>query len=282
MYEGRKVYAIVLAAGSGRRMHSKQKKQFMEILEKPLYSWSAEKFDAHESVDGIIITTAEDDIPYMSSLTGFKAMEDSAAKTETLTDSKQPKFPLNKLSAIIAGGKERYNSVYNGLLKIKELEKLNNNTYGNTDSSSTQEDRNNKTSDPIVMIHDCARPMISNAIIDDALHYAAKYHAAVIGMPVKDTIKILDEEHYVKSTPERSSVWLMETPQTFDFSLIFNAYQKLISQESEGKLMIPVTDDAMVVEAYTGARVKVVAGSYENIKITTPEDIKIAELYLSR
>ena len=74
----------------------------------------------------------------------------------------------------------------------------------------------------------------------------------------------------------------METPQSFDFSLIYNAYAKLIDQEKAGRLMIPVTDDAMVVEAYTGTRVKIVAGSYENIKITTPEDIKIAELYLSR
>jgi 2-C-methyl-D-erythritol 4-phosphate cytidylyltransferase len=247
MYEGRKVYAIVLAAGSGRRMHSKQKKQFMEILGKPLFAWSAEKFDRHPSVDGIIITTSEEDIPYMKSLTG----------------------PLSKLCAIIPGGKERYNSVYNGLAEIRSIEHI------DTDSASSE-------NDPIVLIHDCARPMLTDPIIDDSIRYAAKYHATAIGMPVKDTIKILDEDHFVKSTPERSSVWLMETPQSFDFSLIYNAYRNLIDQEKAGRLMIPVTDDAMVVEAYTGTRVRIVAGSYENIKITTPEDIKIAELYLSR
>ena len=275
MYEGRKVYAIVLAAGSGRRMHSKQKKQFMEILGKPLFAWSAEKFDRHPGVDGIIITTSEEDIPYMKSLTGFKtaiineAEAVSSSESAGTTDTGAASCSLSKLRAIIPGGKERYNSVYYGLDEIKTIEHI------DTDSASSE-------NDPIVLIHDCARPMLTDPIIDDSIRYAAKYHATAIGMPVKDTIKILDEDHFVKSTPERSSVWLMETPQSFDFSLIYNAYRKLIDQEKAGRLMIPVTDDAMVVEAYTGTRVRIVAGSYENIKITTPEDIKIAELYLSR
>ena len=273
MYEGRKVYAIVLAAGSGRRMHSKQKKQFMKVLGKPLFTWSAEKFDRHPAIDGIIITTSEDDISYMKSLTGFKNTDSDRAEAASVSPessvSESDIYPLSKLRSIIPGGKERYNSVYNGLSEIKALEHI------DTDSASLE-------IDPIVLIHDCARPMLTDPIIDDSIRYAAKYHATAIGMPVKDTIKILDADHFVKSTPERSSVWLMETPQSFDFSLIYNAYEKLINQEKAGQLMIPVTDDAMVVEAYTGARVRIVAGSYENIKITTPEDIKIAELYLSR
>ena len=184
MYEGRKVYAIVLAAGSGRRMHSKQKKQFMKILGKPLFAWSAERFDRHPSVDGIIITTSEEDIPYMKSLTGFKtdivneteavSSSDSAGATGTGTTS----CSLSKLRAIIPGGKERYNSVYNGLAEIKTIEHI------DTDSASSEDD-------PIVLIHDCARPMLTDPIIDDSIRYAAKYHATAIGMPVKDTIKIL-------------------------------------------------------------------------------------------
>lgn len=280
MYEGRKVYAIVLAAGSGRRMHSKQKKQFMEILGKPLYTWSAEKFDTHPAVDGIIITTAEEDIPYMETLTEFGKKAGSSDLYSTCDSTKT--YPLQKLSAIIPGGKERYNSVFNGLNEIRKIEKLSEAAAFIQDANAGSETSVPKTDDPIVMIHDCARPMLTDAIIDDSLHYAAKYHAAVIGMPVKDTIKIIDEEHFVKSTPERSSVWLMETPQSFDFSLIYTAYSKLIQKEQSGHLMIPVTDDAMVVEAFTGSRVKVVAGTYENIKITTPEDIRIAETYLSK
>ena len=258
MYNGRKVYAIVLAAGSGRRMHSKTKKQFMEILGRPLYSWSASRFDQHNAVDGIILTTGEEDIPYMEELT----QADGAC-------------PLEKLSAIVAGGKERYNSVYEGLKKIAELEKL------DTASSETGVTPSG-TLDPLIMIHDCARPMITDAIIDDALRYAEKYHAAVIGMPVKDTIKVLDADHFVKETPERSSLWLMQTPQSFDFSLIYKAYAALIRQDESGHLMIPVTDDAMVVESFAGQRVKIIPGSYENIKVTTPEDVKIAELYLRK
>ena len=239
MYKGRKVFAIVLAAGSGRRMHSKTKKQFMEILGRPLFSWSASRFDRHGAVDGIILTTGEEDIPYMEELTRSGGT-----------------CALHKLSAIVAGGKERYHSVFEGLKKVAELEKL------DTASSETGV-TSSGTSDPLIMIHDCARPMLSDAIIDDALRYAEKYHAAVIGMPVKDTIKVLDADHFVKETPERSSLWLMQTPQSFDFSLIYKAY-------------------AMVVESFTGQRVKIIPGSYENIKVTTPEDVKIAELYLNK
>lgn len=257
MYNGRKVYAIVLAAGSGRRMHSKTKKQFMEILGRPLFSWSASRFDQHDAVDGIILTTGEEDIPYMEELTRSGGT-----------------CALHKLSAIVAGGKERYHSVFKGLKKVAELEKL--------DTASSDTGMSSDAQDPLIMIHDCARPMLSDAIIDDALHYAEKYHAAVIGMPVKDTIKVLDADHFVKETPERSSLWLMQTPQSFDFSLIYKAYAAMIDQEARGHLMIPITDDAMVVESFAGQRVKIISGSYENIKVTTPEDVKIAELYLRK
>ena len=258
MYDGRKVYAIVLAAGSGRRMHSKTKKQFMEILGQPLFSWSASRFDRHDAVDGIILTTGEEDIPNMEELTRSGGT-----------------CALHKLSAIVAGGKERYHSVFEGLKKVAELEQMDTASSDNGLTSSG-------TQDPLIMIHDCARPMLTDAIIDDALHYAEKYHAAVIGMPVKDTIKILDANHFVKETPERSSLWLMQTPQSFDFSLIYKAYAALIRQDESGHLMIPVTDDAMVVESFAGQRVKIIPGSYENIKVTTPEDVKIAELYLNK
>ena len=258
MYNGRKVYAIVLAAGSGRRMHSKTKKQFMEILGRPLFIWSASRFDRHDAVDGIILTTGEEDIPYMEELTRSGGT-----------------CALHKLSAIVAGGKERYHSVFEGLKKVAELEQMD---AASSDTGLTS----SCTQDPLIMIHDCARPMLTDVIIDDALHYAEKYHAAVIGMPVKDTIKILDADHFVKETPERSSLWLMQTPQSFDFSLIYKAYAALIRQDESGHLMIPVTDDAMVVESFTGQRVKIIPGSYENIKVTTPEDVKIAELYLNK
>jgi 2-C-methyl-D-erythritol 4-phosphate cytidylyltransferase len=100
-------------------------------------------------------------------------------------------------------------------------------------------------------------------------------------MPVKDTIKISDTDGYVAATPSRSLVWQVQTPQTFERKLITSAYEKLISNEekllSEG---VAITDDAMVVEYFEKVPVKLVEGTYENIKITTPEDLKIAETFL--
>ena len=102
-------------------------------------------------------------------------------------------------------------------------------------------------------------------------------------MPVKDTIKIVDGEGFALRTPDRSSVWQVQTPQVFDMPLIFSAYEKLI-QEQERLLRegIRITDDAMVVETLTGSAVKLVEGSYQNIKITTPEDMAVAEAFLNR
>ena len=94
----------------------------------------------------------------------------------------------------------------------------------------------------------------------------------------KDTVKIADENGYVVSTPNRSFVWNMQTPQSFDFTLVYEAYRKLIQEEENVKAKgIVITDDAMVVETFTGVGVKLIEGSYENIKITTPEDLAYAE-----
>ena len=100
-------------------------------------------------------------------------------------------------------------------------------------------------------------------------------------MPVKDTIKIADKNHNIVSTPDRRLVFMVQTPQVFEYDLIKNAYDNLMENEQEFlENGIAITDDAMVVETFTGHRVKLVEGSYENIKITTPEDISIAEKFL--
>lgn len=100
-------------------------------------------------------------------------------------------------------------------------------------------------------------------------------------MPVKDTIKIADEEGNIASTPNRNLTWLVQTPQTFAASLIKKAYESLIEREEELKSSgLVITDDAMVVETMTGHKVKLIEGAYENIKITTPEDIDTAENFL--
>ena len=124
--------------------------------------------------------------------------------------------------------------------------------------------------------------MITEEILVRALSCVKEHHACVVGMPVKDTIKIADEAGTIVSTPNRNLVWMVQTPQVFESTLIKEAYDKLILNEerllNEG---IAITDDAMVVETLTGHPVKLTQGSYENIKITTPEDILIAENFLN-
>ena len=101
--------------------------------------------------------------------------------------------------------------------------------------------------------------------------------ACAIGMPSKDTIKISDKEGVVQSTPDRSRVWSVQTPQIFAYSLIRSAHESLRRKDMTG-----VTDDAMVVEQESGVRIRLVEGSYQNIKITTPEDLDIAETFLKK
>lgn len=157
------------------------------------------------------------------------------------------KYHFTKVSQIVKGGSERYHSVWNGLQEV--------------------------SGDGYTFIHDGARPFVTEEILSRAYETVQREKACVVGMPVKDTIKIADEEGFAKETPNRSLVWMVQTPQVFETFLIKNAYSLLMEQE-----IIQVTDDAMVVETMLQKKVKLVEGSYENIKITTPGDLKIAEV----
>jgi len=158
------------------------------------------------------------------------------------------KYHITKVSNIVLGGKERFHSVWNGLKAIKE--------------------------DGYVFIHDGARPFVDQSIIDRAYESVKQYAACVVGMPVKDTIKIANTEGYAAETPDRSKVWMIQTLQVFDLGLVKQAYRTLMAHGN-----VCATDDAMVVESLTEHKVKLVEGSYENIKITTPEDLEIAEVF---
>lgn len=161
------------------------------------------------------------------------------------------KYNLKKVTKIVEGGKERYHSVFEGLKAIEKTD--------------------------YVMIHDGARPFLNQDIIKRAMQTVKVYEACVVGMPVKDTIKIADDEGYAKETPERKKVWMIQTPQSFAYELIYNAYRQMLENENE-----LITDDAMVVESMTDKKVKLIEGSYKNIKITTPEDLLIAEAYIRK
>ena len=166
------------------------------------------------------------------------------------------KYGFCKVRAVVCGGKERYHSVAYGIRSI------------DWDCD-------------YVFIHDGARPFIDGGIIKRAFTEVRQSKACVVGMPVKDTIKIADGKGCVESTPDRSRIWQIQTPQVFEKQLIADAYEKLLTEGSELLTKgITVTDDAMVVEYFMNIPVKLVHGSYENIKITTPEDLKIAETFI--
>ena len=166
------------------------------------------------------------------------------------------KYGFRKIRAVVCGGKERYHSVAYGIRTINwECE--------------------------YIFIHDGARPFIDHEIIKRVFAAVKQFKACVVGMPVKDTIKIADEKGFVANTPDRSLIWQIQTPQVFKRQLIAAAYEKLLAEEkdllAEG---VKVTDDAMVVEYFMSVPVKLVQGSYQNIKITTPEDLNIAEIFV--
>ncbi len=234
----KKSTAIVLAAGSGSRMHSDIKKQYMQIAGKPLFLYALEVFEK-SFVDEIILVLPSEDIEYVK---------------KDIIGSRN----FTKVKAMIPGGSTRYHSVRNGLKAAS----------GDTE---------------IAFIHDGARPFIDDMILERAYDAVMKYGACVIGMPVKDTIKIADSEGFAEMTPDRNHTWLIQTPQVFVYDEISELYEELVRNEedliSKG---INITDDAMVMETFGKRKVKLVEGSYDNIKITTPEDIILAESILKR
>ena len=134
-----------------------------------------------------------------------------------------------------------------------------------------------------VFIHDGARPFLTEQILQDTYKMVEECGACVAAVPSKDTIKIADADGFVASTPDRRLVWSIQTPQVFDTGLIVEAYATLLNKLPEIKeKSISVTDDASVVELFTDKKVKLVEAAYENIKITTPEDIKTAEAFLEK
>lgn len=222
--------AIVLAAGQGKRMHSKIQKQFLEIGGKPVLYYSLHCFQESPLIRDIILVTGEEMISYC---------EQEIIK----------KYDFSKVRKVTAGGKERYDSVYAGLLCCQDTD--------------------------YVYIHDGARPFITEEMVQRGYEAVKRNNACVMGMPSKDTVKLADSSGYVKETPDRKIVWNIQTPQIFSYDLIRGAYESIRKKDMTG-----VTDDAMVVEQETGTKILLVEGSYQNIKITTPEDLAIAEAFL--
>lgn len=229
-----KSVAIVLSAGKGKRMNSQTAKQYLHIKGRPVIYYALKTFQDCPFIDEIILIAGEED-------------------KEFCRHGIVEKYGLDKVAQIVSGGKERFHSVYNGLMAAGECD--------------------------FVYIHDGARPFVTLSMLERLRKAVEEYHACVAGMPVKDTIKISDEDGFCASTPKRALVWQIQTPQVFCHSLVKDAYQKLMDALASG-IDLAVTDDAMVVECMTEHKVKLVEGSYLNLKITTPEDMKTAEIFL--
>jgi 2-C-methyl-D-erythritol 4-phosphate cytidylyltransferase len=222
--------ALILAGGKGSRMGNPINKQYLNINGYPILYYTLKAFAQCNCINEIIVVVAEGEMDY--------------CKEEIIK-----KYNFSKVKAIVIGGKERQDSVLNGLKAMIDCE--------------------------IVLIHDGARPFINESIIRNAVVFANLYGAAACGVEPKDTIKIKDSLGFSLETPERKMLFCVQTPQTFKYDLILDCHKKI---NKEG---IKVTDDTMVVERY-GNKVYLYEGSYNNIKITTPEDLEIGRQILER
>jgi len=229
MYNGNFVSVIIASAGMSNRMGSGVNKQFILIDNKPILAHTIEKFDRSKYIDEIVVVARATEIEY--------------CKKEIIK-----KYGFKKVTNIVKGGKERQDSIYNGILALSEKS-------------------------DIVLTHDGARPFLREELILKGIEGVIKYGACVIGVPVKDTIKVVDENNKVHHTPNRALLWAAQTPQCFKTELLKKGYEYA---NFEG---IIATDDSSLVEKY-GHPVMMIMGSYDNIKITTPEDLIIAESIL--
>lgn len=216
--------AVIVAAGNASRMEGIDK-IMAKLGGEPVILRTVRNFESCDAISEIVIVTRED---LILPITGVcKGME--------------------KVTAVVAGGKSRQESVHLGLNALSDRVKL-------------------------VAIHDGARPLVTWQVIDRVVRAANTYGAAAPAVPVKDTIKVV-EGRVVKHTPDRAALFAVQTPQVFDFDLLRGALRKA---ELDGA---QVTDDCSAVERL-GMAVKIVEGDERNIKVTTPVDLKIAEMLL--
>lgn len=238
-----KTAAVVLAAGSGKRMGTDTAKQFLLLCGKPVLYWTLKAFEESGADEVVLVVSDEEAERFCRS-------------------SILERYGIKKVRSICFGGAQRYDSVWRGLQCIKG--------WGERQAD-------------LVAIHDGARCLVTPLIIDRAFADAKSYGAAAAAMPVKDTIKIAGADGFAVETPDRRTLFLMQTPQTFSFPLIYDAYEAFArakKMEENGGKYAAVTDDAEVLEWMAGRKSFLTGGSYENIKITTPEDLIIAEAIL--
>ncbi|CAM4251599.1 2-C-methyl-D-erythritol 4-phosphate cytidylyltransferase [Paenibacillus alkaliterrae] len=219
---------VIVAAGRGTRMGTKESKQYLQLGDKPILVHTLELFQSMDLVKEMSLVVGDDDIGRCREWVRL--------------------YELTKVTAVVAGGKERQHSVHGGLKSL---------------------------STDWVMVHDGVRPLVTTAAVRACCAAAEQSGASVLAVPVKDTIKQVNEAGVIVSTPDRRSLWAIQTPQAFRRVLLLEAHERALADGFIG------TDDAMVVERL-GTPVTVAEGEYTNIKITTPEDLPWAEFLLAK
>ncbi|RSD21561.1 2-C-methyl-D-erythritol 4-phosphate cytidylyltransferase [Mesobacillus subterraneus] len=220
---------IIPAAGQGKRMGAGKNKLLLTLEGVPVLIHTLKVFEDDAECSGIILAIHHDD------------EEEFRALLNT--------YGIRKVSSLVKGGKERQDSVYNGLLAVGSM-------------------------DGIVLVHDAARPFIKQGIIHELVDAASKEGGAIVAVPVKDTIKKAAGK-LVAETVERSSLWSVQTPQAFRASVLLEAHNKAAREQFLG------TDESSIVERIPHP-VSIIEGDYDNIKLTTPEDLYFAEAILRK
>lgn len=232
-----KIYAVVLAAGNGRRMGGEVAKQYRMLLGKPVICHTLAAFEESVADEVVLVVSA-----------GMEAY----ARQEIVEQ-----YKFHKVKGIVVGGKERCDSVYAGMCHIHAK-------LGEGQAA-------------VVLVHDGARPLVTPELIARMAGAAEREPCAVPAVFVKDTIK-RGMCGYAEETLDRSTLYAVQTPQAFQFPVLWEAFGKYRQLEGGAPGM---TDDAVLVEHMLGIRTALVEGDYRNIKLTTPEDMQIARAFLA-
>lgn len=224
------VAAVVPAGGCGTRMGNGTPKQFLQLGDVPLLIHALRVLESSRTISEIVVVVPQDAV--------------TSCREELL-----PPFAFSKISAVIAGGARRQDSVWNGLQAV--------------DGRTT-----------IVVIHDAVRPFVTGTMVDDVVDGARAHGAAIVAIPLHDTVKRAAPDGMIETTLDRQRLWSAQTPQAFRLELLRDAHQ---ASRQEG---VEATDDAFLVERI-GNRVSIVKGSPDNIKVTRPEDLVMGEAILA-
>jgi len=271
----REITVILLMAGKGSRMGCKEKKQFLSFQGKPLYYSALQKFCSWNRCKEILLILSKEDkervegeLKQWREELGLRFLEgESAQCKEELASSFSPLTQEGIAVSLIEGGAERYWSVYSALEFLKNRE-ANREKHRKEQEIEHGESKNLQT-DLSLFIHDGARPCFSLDLCERIYEARKSYGAVIPGLPVTDTIKRV-EKGIVQESVDRSSLYRIQTPQAFSFPLLWEAYKTFLEKKEEG---LSITDDAMMVEAFSKEQPYLVLGEEKNQKITVPEDL---------